>query len=168
MAYHIDSNTILVRPFHSRHDRLLLAAYNRIMYCIKINDHTVDLKILDNESSETHKLAIEENWGCKFQIFLPNFHHCNAAERAILTIKAHFLTILNSVLSRKGTKFVTFYIKNFYLQTPLDLPEYVRIKMSDIPHDSIKEYNLKYYVHVNSLFNLKSVMAFTDYRNQES
>ena len=41
--------------------------------------------------------------------------------------------ILNSVLSRKGAKFVTFDIKNFYLQTPLDRPEYVRIKLSDIP-----------------------------------
>ena len=34
--------------------------------------------------------------------------------------------LINSVLSRKGAKFVTFDIKNFYLQTPLDRPEYVR------------------------------------------
>ena len=41
--------------------------------------------------------------------------------------------LINSVLSRKGAKFVTFNIKNFYLQTPLDRPEYFRIKISDIP-----------------------------------
>jgi hypothetical protein len=57
--------------------------------------------------------------------------------------------ILNSVLSRKGAKFVTFDIKNFYLQTPLDRPEYVRIMLSDIPQEFIDEYNLLDYVHIN-------------------
>ena len=45
--------------------------------------------------------------------------------------------LLNSVLSCKGAKFVTLDIKNFYLQTPLDRPEYVRIKLADIPKDFI-------------------------------
>ena len=58
--------------------------------------------------------------------------------------------ILNSVLSRKGSKFVTFDIKNFYLQTPLNRPEYVRIILSDIPQEFIDEYNLLDYVHINS------------------
>ena len=44
---------------------------------------------------------------------------------------------LNGVLSRKGAKFVTFDIKNFYIQTPLDRPEYVRIKLANIPQDFI-------------------------------
>ena len=41
--------------------------------------------------------------------------------------------LLNSVLSLKGAKFVTFDIKNFYHQTPLKRLEYVRIKLVDIP-----------------------------------
>ena len=41
--------------------------------------------------------------------------------------------IFNSVLSRPGAKFATFNICNFYLQTPLDRPEYVRVKLSDFP-----------------------------------
>ena len=57
--------------------------------------------------------------------------------------------LLNSVLSRKGAKFVTFDIKNFYLQTPLDRPEYVRIKLSDIPLEFAEEYNLKDFVDAN-------------------
>ena len=36
--------------------------------------------------------------------------------------------VFNSVLSRPGAKFTTFDICNFYLQTPLDRPEYARIK----------------------------------------
>ena len=38
--------------------------------------------------------------------------------------------LLNGVLSRQGAKFATFDIRNYYLQTPLDRPEYVRIKLS--------------------------------------
>ena len=57
--------------------------------------------------------------------------------------------LLNSVLSRKGAKFVTFDINNFYLQKPLDLPEYVRIKLADITQDFINEYNLKYFFGAN-------------------
>ena len=57
--------------------------------------------------------------------------------------------LLNSVLLRKGATFVTFDIRNFYLQTPLDRPEYVRIKLADIPLDFVDEYKLKYFVDTN-------------------
>ena len=50
--------------------------------------------------------------------------------------------LLNSVLSRKGARFSTIDLKNFYLDTPMPEPEYVRIKLSDIPDEFIKEYNL--------------------------
>ena len=36
--------------------------------------------------------------------------------------------IINSVLSRGNAKFSCFDIANFYLMTPMDRPEYVRIK----------------------------------------
>ena len=57
--------------------------------------------------------------------------------------------LIYSVLSRKGAKFFTFYIKKIYLQTPLDRPEYVRIKLSDIPAEFINEYSLMDYAHAN-------------------
>ena len=50
--------------------------------------------------------------------------------------------VINSVLSRKGAKFACFDIENFYLGTPLDRPEYVKMKLSDIPQEVIDEYNL--------------------------
>ena len=53
--------------------------------------------------------------------------------------------VFNSVLSRPGAKFTTFDIYNFYLQTPLDRPEYTRIKISDIPEEFTLEYNLLTY-----------------------
>ena len=41
--------------------------------------------------------------------------------------------LLNSFLSLKGAKFGSFRVKNFYLATPLDRPEFVNIKLADIP-----------------------------------
>ena len=44
---------------------------------------------------------------------------------------------------------MTFDIINYYLQTPLDRPKYVRIKLSDIPLDFVDEYNLMDFVDAN-------------------
>ena len=40
--------------------------------------------------------------------------------------------IINIVLSRRNARFVSFDLKNFYLQTPMDRSKYVCIKFSDI------------------------------------
>jgi len=37
---------------------------------------------------------------------------------------------------------MTLGIKNFYLNTPMTRPEYVRLKLSDIPDEIIQEYKL--------------------------
>jgi hypothetical protein len=50
--------------------------------------------------------------------------------------------LLNSVLSRKGARFSTINIKNYYLDTPMPDHEYVRIKISDIPDEFFTEFNL--------------------------
>ena len=50
--------------------------------------------------------------------------------------------IINSVLSCRNARFVSFDLKCFYLQTPMDQSEYVCIKLSDIPQELIEEYNL--------------------------
>ncbi len=50
--------------------------------------------------------------------------------------------LLNSVLSRKGARFSTIDLNNFYLDTPMPDKEYVRIKLSDILEEFVTEYNL--------------------------
>ncbi len=47
--------------------------------------------------------------------------------------------LLNSVISRKGARFSTIDLKNFYLDTPMPDPEYVRIKILDILAEFIEE-----------------------------
>ena len=49
----------------------------------------------------------------------------------------------NSVVSTKGAKFMTLDISNFYLMTPLKRPEYIRVKLADIPQEIIHEYKLR-------------------------
>ena len=51
LAYHVESNVILVEPFQSRHDRHRLATANCIMFRLQKNVHKVDLQILYNECS---------------------------------------------------------------------------------------------------------------------
>ena len=51
--------------------------------------------------------------------------------------------LLNSVISTKKAKFMTMDISNFYLNTPMKRPEYIRIKLTDIPDEIINEYNLR-------------------------
>ena len=66
LAYHVETNTILVEPFQSRQDRHRIAAYNRIMTHFKKRDHTVELQILYNETSQDYKQTIQDMWGCTF------------------------------------------------------------------------------------------------------
>jgi Reverse transcriptase (RNA-dependent DNA polymerase) len=57
--------------------------------------------------------------------------------------------LLNSVVSTPGAKFCTADITNFYLNTPMEREEYVRIAINLIPPEIIKEYNLMKLVDAN-------------------
>ena len=48
-----------------------------------------------------------------------------------------FKLMINSVFSRQNAQFAAFDIKNFYLDTPMENPEYVRVKLEDIPQEFI-------------------------------
>jgi len=57
----------------------------------------------------------------------------------LLTVKL----LINSIISTPGAKFMTMYIKDFYLNTPMTRYEYMRLKISDMPNDVIEHYNLR-------------------------
>jgi hypothetical protein len=62
------------------------------------------------------------------------------------TLTANLITVkllINSIFSTTGAKFMTMDIKDFYLNTPMMRYEYMRLKLSDIPDDVIKHYNLQ-------------------------
>ena len=51
--------------------------------------------------------------------------------------------LFNSIISTPNAKFMTINISKFYMMTPLKWPEFIRIKLSDIPQEIIEEYNLR-------------------------
>ena len=63
-------------------------------------------------------------------------------------------TLFNSVISTSGARFMTMDISNFYLMTPLKRPEYMKIKLTDIPQEIIDEYKLKDKVTTNGFVHI--------------
>jgi len=65
-----------------------------------------------------------------------------AAERKLSQIETKLL--IKSVLSdsRKGAQFMSCNLKDFFLSTPIDAPEFMRILNSFIPIDIWEKYNL--------------------------
>jgi hypothetical protein len=55
--------------------------------------------------------------------------------------------VINSTLFMPGAKYMTADLSNFYLNIPLDRPEYARIQLSVIPQEVIDEYKLEQYAH---------------------
>ncbi len=54
-----------------------------------------------------------------------------------------FIILLNSIVSTKGAQCVTIDIKDFYLNTPMQGYEYMKLKMMDIPQEIKREYKLQ-------------------------
>jgi hypothetical protein len=50
--------------------------------------------------------------------------------------------LFNSIISTQNAKFMTMDISNFYINTPMKRPEYIRLNIRDIPQEIILEYNL--------------------------
>ncbi len=51
--------------------------------------------------------------------------------------------LFNSIISTKSSNFMTMDISNFYLMTPLHRPEFIQMKLSNIPDKVIKEYKFR-------------------------
>ncbi len=64
---------------------------------------------------------------------------------AVATPTAEMLVaklLFNSTISTRGARFMTIDIHNFYLNSQLPRPEFIRIKLSNIPDEIIIEYML--------------------------
>ena len=63
---------------------------------------------------------------------------CSNPTANLLTVKL----ILNSIVSTPGAKFLGLDLKDFYLNTPMDRPKYLGIKIANFPDDVIAHYKL--------------------------
>ncbi len=69
--------------------------------------------------------------------------NCGTKTASLETVKL----IINSTLSTPNAQCATSDLANFYLNTPLDRPEYARIHISVMPQEIVDEYNLNQYTH---------------------
>ena len=71
------------------------------------------------------------------------------------TIKIH----LNSTISTKDAKYAAADIGNFYTNSKLDTPEYMKIHISLIPHEIIDKYNVMIFVDKEGYVHVKITEA---------
>jgi hypothetical protein len=96
VMYVYDANRILAVPMKSRTAEAHLKAYKTLVRtCIKAGFRP-KLQKLDNEASQLLREYIDSE-SIQVNLVPPGIHRANAAERAIQTCKAHFITGLSSL-----------------------------------------------------------------------
>ena len=71
VAYHCDTNAILIDPFQTREDRHHITAYTRIMARLKTRGHIIDHQFLDNEASKEYRRHVTNIWSATYQLVSP-------------------------------------------------------------------------------------------------
>ena len=116
------SDTIFfIRKSDIPHDRRRDTTYSRIVCDFRPN------------KEETHRTRITAGGD---RINYPG--DCGTPTADMITVKLLF----NSIVSTDGAKFMSLDIKNFYLNTPMQRYEYLRMKLADFPEDVIAHYKL--------------------------
>ena len=77
---------------------------------------------------------------------------CGTPTADMLTVKL----LINSTISTKGAKVMTIEISNFYLNTPMERPGYMRLKISDMPNNIIEQYKLNENLNPNGYVYVKT------------
>ena len=93
IMYDYDSNAILVHTLKTKQAHEIKHAWLTLTNRLMQTGHVIKHYVLDNECSFDLKRAIKKQ-GMTFQLVPPHNHRQNAAERAIKTFKAHFLSTL--------------------------------------------------------------------------
>jgi hypothetical protein len=77
--------------------------------------------------------------------------NCGTPTVDVITVKLH----LNSVISAKNTCYCTIDLKSFYLNTPMDQPGFMRMKLSNLPPNFVKLYDLTNLANNDGTINVK-------------
>jgi hypothetical protein len=72
--------------------------------------------------------------------------NCGTPTVDMITVKLH----LNSVISTKNARYCTIDMKDFYLNTPMDRPEYMHMKVSGLTPNFVESYNLNNLTNIDN------------------
>ena len=89
--------------------------------------------------------------------------NCGTPTANLLFVKLWF----NSVILTPGAKFLRLDVKDFYLNMPMDRPEFLRIKIENFPDDFVEQYKLKDVVDTKKIVMIRVKKVCTAYRTQE-
>ena len=93
ICYDYDTNSIQAQPTKTRNAAEIRDTTINMLNNLSENGHQPSIHIMDNEASIILKQALLK-YKIKYQLVPPHIHRRNAAERAIQTFKAHFISIL--------------------------------------------------------------------------
>ena len=69
----------------------------------------------------------------------------------MMMVKMH----LNRIISTKGAQYCTIDLKDFYLNTQMERPEYMQMKLRDLPQEFVDMYDLTKKVEDNGNLSIK-------------
>jgi hypothetical protein len=114
-------------------DTIVFIKYNKIL--LDRRRHITYGKMVvtyqpEKDNPNQTRLTVGGNW---------IVHHGNVSTPMVkmMTVQMH----LNSMILTKGAGYCTFNIKDFYLITPMEQPEYMRMKLSDLPQEFVDLYD---------------------------
>ena len=112
-----------------------------VLRSIQFNWESIDSRFL--HTSVVYEVRPGKKYPNRKRIKICGTNVCYPGDVSTNTASLEFFKLMiNSILSSAGAKYVCFDIEFFYLSTPLGRPEYVKIQLSKIPQEFIKEYNL--------------------------
>ena len=99
IMYVYDANAILASPLKSRSGSHIMEAYTKQMIHLTNRGYIPRFHWLDNEASSSLNKYNKQKY-IEYQLVLPNIHHVNAVERAIMTWNCHFIVWISSTDTR--------------------------------------------------------------------
>jgi hypothetical protein len=93
IVYHYKTNAILALPIKGFRDDIIFATYKQQYNMLESKGYKFKLNVMDNQATQVIKKFLDTKQ-CGLLLVQPNNRCVNAAERAIQTFKAHFISAL--------------------------------------------------------------------------
>ena len=141
IMYVYDSNAILTEPLQSKYGHELLRGFKNIYQHIVSRGIHTTMHRLDNEAPQCLQSYLQSQ-NIDFQLVPPNFHRQNAAERAIKTFKAHFISGLSSIDPKFPVHVWCIFMEQATITLNLLHPSWLNPKLSAYAqHNGLFDYN---------------------------
>jgi hypothetical protein len=95
-AYVYDLNAIIVRAMLTRTNTAMITAFKEVIMVLHTCGYLLALNVMDNECSTAVEQYIHSE-KINIQLVPPHNHQANTAERAISTLKEHYIAALATV-----------------------------------------------------------------------